>query len=303
LKQILLSARNDRDPGAYYLYNKEKGELVFQYQIASIVDRKKLLPMEPIKYQARDGRMIHGYLTKPEGKNLPLLMIVHGGPMARDFWGYNPEAQFFAAKGIAVMQVNFRGSTGYGQDHETSGHLKQGTTMQDDVTDGTLWAIKQGIAAPDKTCIYGASYGGYAAIQGAVREPDLYKCAVGYVGVYDLPLTWKEGDFHNNRKYGKAFLRTVWGEEEKDLIARSPAFHVNRIKIPVMIAHGEDDQRVPFTHAKVLRKKLEEAGKPFIWLTKPGEGHGFTKEANRFEVYTTMINYMNKQLGLGQAKP
>ncbi|MCF6318422.1 MAG: prolyl oligopeptidase family serine peptidase, partial [Proteobacteria bacterium] len=231
-KFLVLHVSSDVNPGEFYLYERQLNKLSFIAANKSWIKPEEMANRDPVKYIARDGLEIHGYLTLPKSnkKNLPTIILPHGGPHGpRDFWRFDSEAQFFAHNGYAVMQINFRGSGGYGTEFQELGYRQWGRTMQDDVTDGTQWLIDQGIADKSRICIYGGSYGGYAALSGIVREPDLYKCAIGYVGVYDLPTMKKRGDIVK-REQGRKYLDHVLGSDDDELQKNSPARHVNKIK-------------------------------------------------------------------------
>jgi dipeptidyl aminopeptidase/acylaminoacyl peptidase len=255
---------------------------------------------KPFKMVARDGVELHGYLTIPkgsDGKNLPLIVHPHGGPHGpRDFWTFTPDAQVLASRGYAVLQINFRGSGGYGREFLYSGYGEWGATMQDDVTDATLWAIEQGHADAKRICIYGASYGGYAALMGVVKEPDLYQCAIGFVGVYSLPMMFEKGDIPDSR-FGQNYLKEALGEDINSLKSRSPAYNVDKIKADVMLVHGGKDERVPIEQAEFLMAQFDKIGKPYEWFVKKREGHGFYKPENRLELYQKQLAFFDKHIG------
>ena len=295
----IVRVRSDVNPGQFYLFDTQKVELKFLAATRPSIDPKKMSEVKPITVTARDGLLLHGYLTLPHGKehkNLPLIVNPHGGPHGpRDRWVFNPENQFLANRGYAVLQINFRGSGGYGMEFQESGYLRWGREMQDDVTDATLWAVEQGYADKDRLCIYGGSYGGYAALQGVVREPDLYKCAIGYVGVYDLNEWLSCGDNAGLRGRQNVLKRYI-GDDESIHNKYSPAHNVDKIKADLFIAHGKDDVRVPMCQGNALKKSLEKAGKEFIWMARD-EGHGYQKLENRRDFYTTMVNFFEKNIG------
>lgn len=300
-KLAIIGANSDRMPGMYFLFNIETNQLSKIVSVLPGIDAKQMRPMEPYKLKVRDGAEMYAYLTRPDDSDGPFPMVVlpHGGPHGvRDYWGYSPDVQMLASRGYAVLQVNFRGSGGYGRDFLYTGYGKWGTLMQDDLTDATLWAIDEGIAARDRVCIYGASYGGYAAMMGVVREPDLYQCAIAYVGVYDLELMFEKGDIPG-RDSGITFLKEAVGEDEDDLRARSPIHHIDKLKAPVFIVHGGEDFRVDVEHAYRLRKRMEELDKPYEWMLKEKEAHGFYRPENRLELYQRMIAFLGKYIGPG----
>ena len=302
--KAIIRTWSDTNPGEMYFYDRNKGSIAFIAKSRPWINKNEMSPMLPISFTARDGLVVNGYLTVPknsDGKNLPLIVNPHGGPNARDYWGYNPEHQFLASRGYAVLSMNFRGSTGYGRNHVKMANGQWGRKMQDDVTDSVNWAVEQGIADPDNVCIYGASYGGYAVMAGITKTPKMYKCAVNYVGVTDMGLLfskmpkvweiWEEqqkieiGDYENDKEY---------------LDAVSPINLVDRIETPLYIVHGVRDWRVPIQHAQKLRRELEKNGKvegeDFWWMVKTDEGHGFYKEANKMELYSELEEFFGRYL-------
>jgi len=257
--------------------------------------------MKPVQYKSRDGLTIHGYLTLPKGtapKNLPVVVNPHGGPWTRDNWGFNPEVQFLANRGYAVLQVNFRGSTGYGRKFWESSFKKWGREMQDDITDGVKWLIKKGIADPKRVGIYGGSYGGYAVLAGLAFTPDVYACGVDYVGVANLftfmnaiPPYWE---------LMRKMIYEMVGDPEKDkelMKAASPVYHVDKIKAPLFIAQGANDPRVNKGESDQMVEALKKRGIEVPYMVKDNEGHGFHNEENRFDFYRAMEKFLAKHLG------
>ena len=248
---------------------------------------------------------MHGFLTIPhgsDGKNLPLVVLPHGGPFqVSDEWGFNPEAQLLAAAGYAVLQVNFRGSSGYGRAFSQAGAREWGGKMQDDVTDATRWAIDQGIADPRRICIYGASYGAYAALEGVAKEPSLYKCAAGYVGVYDLPLMFGKGDTRELES-GRNYLHD-WIGEPSELGKVSPVNQAASIKVPVFLAAGGQDERAPIEHSERMEKALRNAGVPVETLFIRSEGHGFYTTEHQVQFYTKLLDFLARNIGSGATAP
>ena len=297
---MLVYVGSDRNPGDYYLFNVKTLKADWLFSTLDQIDPDKMADMKPVSLKARDGLTLYGYLTAPTGKpqkNLPLILLPHGGPHnVRDYWGWDPEVQFFASRGYAVLQVNFRGSGGYGLKFQSLGYRNWGTTMQDDLADAVQWAVQQGIADPNRICIYGASYGGYAALENPIRYPQLYKCAVGYVGVYDLTLEAKYGDVHRSAS-GRNYLEIVHGNDAAELKKYSPVYNVDKLTIPVFLAYGGRDVRVVPDNAKELRAAMDAAGKKYEYLFDPYEVHGFLKPANRFELYTRMITFIDGNIG------
>ena len=275
-QQAVVFVRSDRNAGEYYIFDTSNLKAGYIASPKPKLDPEAMASVKPFSFAARDGLTIHGYITLPNGYDgkqpLPTIMNIHGGPHGvRDDWSFSDENQFFANRGYAVVQVNFRGSGGYGQDFIEAGYRKWGREMQDDVTDATLWAIEQGYADKDRICIYGGSYGGYASLMGVVREPDLYQCSVGYVGVYSLPVFKTDGDIPA-RESGRRYLSRVVGDDKAELEANSPSFNVNRIKVPLYIVHGEDDVRVPMAQYEALTRALKAAKKPYKSMVRD-EGH------------------------------
>ena len=291
---------NDRTLGSYYLYERAGDKLTKLADRNPWLNENDMAAMKPVSYKSRDGLTINGYLTLPLGrepKNLPVIVNPHGGPWARDIWGFNPEVQFLANHGYAVFQMNFRGSTGYGRAFWEASFKQWGKTMQDDITDGVNWLIKEGIADPKRVAIYGASYGGYATLAGVVYTPDLYKCAVDYIGVANLftflraiPPYWKP--------YLDMFYEMV-GDPAKDstlFVATSPVFHADKIKVPLLVAQGAKDPRVNVMQSNQMVDELKKRGIEVEYMVKENEGHGFANEENRFEFYEAMEKFLAKHL-------
>jgi dipeptidyl aminopeptidase/acylaminoacyl peptidase len=293
----------DVDPGTFFLYDRARDTFSPLLQRAKWIDPNQLGRATPFTFTTRDGLSEQGYITYPPGqegaKNLPMVVDVHGGPYGiRDWWAYDPYVQAFATRGYAVLQVNYRGSGGYGLDFEHAGWLQWGGKMQDDVTDATRWAIAQGIADPKRICIYGGSYGGYAALEGAVKVPDLYQCAIGYVGVYDLRLMYTRGDVPQNI-YGKNYLKRVLGTDMTELAQHSPIYQLDNLKAKVMLVVGGRDTRVPPVqgmdmHIALLKKHIAHE-----WLYKPNEWHGFYDEQNIAELFQKMDAFIAASIGPG----
>ncbi len=299
-RYTLLKVSSDTNAGDYYLYDSESRKLDYLLSARSWEKPEELRPMRPITLNARDGLELHGYLTLPQGEApFPVVVLPHGGPHGpRDYWRYDPDVQLLASAGYAVLQINFRGSGGYGSRFLSSGFGEWGRKMQQDVTDATRWAIERGYADADRVCIYGASYGGYAALMGVATEPELYRCAIGYVGVYDLNMMYEKGDIQWTRR-GVSYLDRVLGTDPEERARRSPVNLADRIKAPVMLIHGGKDIRVPIDHAKAMEKALKKAGNAPETLYRKKEAHGFFKEDNRAEVYRRMLDFLGKHIGPG----
>jgi dipeptidyl aminopeptidase/acylaminoacyl peptidase len=255
---------------------------------------------KPISYTSRDGLTIHGYLTLPKGikvEKLPVVVNPHGGPWARDGWYFNPEVQFLANRGYAVLQMNFRGSTGYGKKFWQASFKEWGKKMQDDITDGVEYLKKEGIANPERIAIYGASYGGYATLAGVAFTPDLYTCAVDYVGIANLftfmnaiPPYWKP--------YIEQFYEMV-GDPVKDSLLfaeASPVLHADKIKTPLLFAQGANDPRVNKSESDQMVAALKQRGIEVEYLVKDNEGHGFLNQNNQFDFYGAMEKFLDKHM-------
>lgn len=298
-EKVVAFVENDAKAPAYYLYEPKRKSIRKVLDPYPGLSGVSLSPVSALGIKSRDGVNLSAYLTLPAGKqkDLPMIVIPHGGPHGvRDRWGFDAEAQLLANRGYAVLQVNFRGSGGYGRDFLYSGYKQWGLTMQDDLTDATKWAIGAGIADADRVCIYGASYGGYAALMGGIREPDLYKCIVGYVGVYDLEMMFKEGDVAE-RESGINYLKDALGTDAHSLQERSPVHHVRKLKSPLMIVHGEKDIRAHFKHALALKKELDKIDYEYEWFTKSKEAHGFVNNENREELYKKLLAFFDDHIG------
>jgi dipeptidyl aminopeptidase/acylaminoacyl peptidase len=304
--KFIVAAASDRTPGKRYLYDSKARTLELLADIAPWLPESELAPMEPITFAARDGLTIHGYLTLPNGlppRNLPVVVNVHGGPWARDVWGFNPEVQFLANRGYAVLQVNFRGSTGYGRRFWEASFREWGRKMQNDVTDGVQWLIGQGIADPARIAIYGGSYGGYATLAGLAFTPDLYAAGIDYVGVSNLMTFMK-----SIPPYWKPFLamlQEMVGDMDKDeamLREASPVFSADKIKAPLLIAQGAKDPRVVKSESDQMVDAMRKRGVEVEYLVKDDEGHGFRNEENRFEFYEAMERFLARHLAAAAAR-
>lgn len=298
--KYLIRTYSDRSLGAYYFYDYVTDELSLIGEVSPWMNEEQMAPMKPIQYTSRDGLTIHGYLTLPVGvapKNLPLVVNPHGGPWARDEWGFNPEIQFLANRGYAVLQMNFRGSTGYGREFWEISFKQWGQTMQDDITDAVKWAISEGIADKDRIAIYGGSYGGYATLAGLAFTPDLYKCGVDYVGVSNMftfmntiPPYWEP--------YRQMFYEMA-GDPVKDsvMLAKvSPALHADKIVAPLFVAQGANDPRVNLAESDQMVEAMRLRGVDVEYMVKTNEGHGFRNQENRFEFYRAMEVFLGTHM-------
>lgn len=299
-KKAVVAVSSDRLPVKYYIYDFGSKDLKEAANPYPWLNEKDMAYMKPIKYTTRDSLTIHGYLTLPKGvdpKNLPVVINPHGGPWARDDWGYNPEVQFLANRGYAVLQMNFRGSTGYGRKFWESSFKQWGKKMQDDITDGVEWLKKEGIADPKRIAIYGGSYGGYATLAGVTYTPDLYAAAVDYVGVANMftfmktiPPYWKP--------YLDQFYEMV-GDPVKDsllLAEASPVLHTDKIKTPLFVAQGANDPRVNQAESDQMVEALKKRGVQVEYMLKKDEGHGFRNQDNRYDFYGAMEKFLDKHL-------
>ncbi len=299
--KFIVASFSDRTRGKRYLYDRLTKRLTFLADVTPWLQEEDLALMTPVQYPSRDGLTIHGYLTLPKGvaaTNLPVVINPHGGPWARDMWGFNPEVQFLANRGYAVLQMNFRGSVGYGRQFWAASFQQWGLTMQDDITDGVQWLVGQGIADPKRVAIYGGSYGGYATLAGLAYTPDLYAAGVDYVGVSNL-LTFLK----SIPPYWKPFLdmlSEMVGDMTRDeamLRAASPVFHADRITAPLLIAQGAKDPRVAKNESDQMVEAMRKRGVEVEYIVKDNEGHGFHNEENRFEFYEAMERFLGKHLG------
>ncbi|QSX80129.1 S9 family peptidase [Lysobacter solisilvae] len=296
----LVQAWSDRNPGEFFVFDtvQRKAELLAARR--DWLKPEQLGERRPVALTARDGLPLEGYVTLPAGnsaKGLPMVVLPHGGPFGvRDAWGFDQEAQLLARAGYAVLQLNFRGSSGRGRAFEKAGMRQWGAAMQDDLTDATRWAIGQGIADPQRVCIYGGSYGGYAALMGVVREPELYRCAVGYVGVYNL--RWHGST--NSADTGPANRwRREWVGEGPMLAAASPNNLAAQVKVPVLLVAGGADDTASVKHTRLMEKELLKAKVPTESLYFKNEGHGFFVDAHRREFYIRLLTFLNAHIGGG----
>lgn len=304
--RVLVNSWSDRDPGSYYLYDPQAKQLQELMRPMDWIKPEQLASTQVLRYKARDGLEIPSYLTLPLGKSptkLPLIAWIHGGPWARDHWGFDSDVQFLANRGYAVFQPNYRGSTGFGAKHFQSSFKQLGQSMQDDITDGIRHLIAQGVVDPTRVCIGGGSYGGYATMMGLVKEPEMFRCGINEAGVVDL-IWWQElgyTDFNQgNPDAAEAYMKITLGDINTDRAALemySPRRHADKIKAPVLIVHGAGDRRVPIKHAEGMRDALKSAGKEVEWVVYADEAHGFMKPENRVDRYKKIEAFLRKYLG------
>ena len=299
----ILYVSADSDPGHFYLFDRKAGKLTSLLATERWIDPVRMATKQPFAFSARDGLKLQGYASFPPGletaRHLPMVVLVHGGPYGvRDDWDFDPYVQMLATRGYLVLQVNYRGSGGYGYAFEKAGWLEWGGKMQDDVTDATRWAIAQGLADPNRICIFGGSYGGYAALEGAVKEPGLYKWTIRYVGVYDLALMYRRGDIPQSTS-GENYLQRVLGTDMDTLARRSPINQLDRLKARVMLVVGGKDKRVPSIQGRSLHTALLDRHVAHAWIDQPDEGHGFYDEKNVAELYQQIVQFVGSSIGPG----
>lgn len=301
---VLVYVWSDRNNGDYFLFDTvaKRADRVFSRREWFVPDA--VPPSREVSFKASDGQLLHGYLTLPEGAEagqpLPMVLLPHGGPFHLfDEWDFDDDTQLLAAAGYAVLRVNYRGSGNYGRSYAQAGAREWGGRMQDDLADATRWAVAQGIADASRICIYGASYGGYAALMGAAKTPELYRCAAGYVGVYDLEMLYR--DQASRARWARNWTAD-WIGERGTLAERSPVNLAGRIKVPVFLAAGGEDERAPIEHTQRMEKALNKAGVPVTSLYFPNEAHGFYTEAHRREYYTRLLAFLSTHLGGAQAR-
>ena len=301
--RILFHSHSEKTIGSYYLLDisdKKKPKMEKLLDLAEWVDPQKMSPMKSIQYTARDGLVIHGFLTTPngsDGKNLPLIVHPHGGPTARDYWGWNADVQFLANRGYAVFQPNFRGSTGYGNKLLTAGYREWGGAMQDDITDGVKYLIAEGVADAKRVGIYGASYGGYATMAGLCFTPELYRCGVNYVGVTDIDLILKE--YPLPKKINDAIDAVMIADRSSDkdwIKSRSIQYNIDKVRAPVLMAYGMKDWRVPPKHGRILKRALDRNNIPNKLIIKANEGHGYRNEDNVFEFFREVDAFLGQHM-------
>lgn len=298
--QVILSVASANDPATFYLFDRKERKLTPIAQAQPWLQKDQIPTTQTISYSAQDGTTITGLLTLPrqgEAKDLPLILLPHGGPHGiRDSIAtMDTDAKVLAEHGFAVLQPNFRGSGGFGRSFQSAGYRKWGLLMIDDMTAGVDYLIKEGIADSQRMCVYGASYGGYAALMSVIREPKKYQCAIGFVGVYDLDLMFEEGDT-TEVMAGQNFLAKVIHPDVEKRHEQSPVHRADEVQVPVFLIHGEKDPRAPFTHAKRLREKFDELDHEYEWMTKKEEGHGFYKPENNVERWTRMLEFLDKHI-------
>lgn len=307
---VLVSSYSDRQPLAYLLYNTKTGQIKVVGATHPEIKPAEMGRQAMVKIQARDGLQFPVWLTMPPqgGKKLPLVVLVHGGPYMRgtDF-GWDPIGQFLATRGYAVLEPEFRGTTGYGFGLFKAGMKQWGLSMQDDIADSVKWAIAQGHADPDRICIMGGSYGGYATLMGLIKDPGLYRCGVAYAAVADIPLMldgmmWLSDASDEYRKFGAPVLLGDADKDAERFKATSPLQQAARLKRPLLLAHGSDDRRVPRVHFTRMRSALEDHKADAEFVEYVGEGHGWYLSANSVDFWTRVEKFLGKHIGAGAKK-
>lgn len=300
----LVHVGNATNPGDFYLFDVANRKAEMLVSQAEWFDPAAMGEVRAVSLKSRDGMTLHGVLTLPpgsDGRGLPMVVNPHGGPISvRDGFGFNAETQMLARAGYAVLQINFRGSGGYGRAFRNAGARQWGRTMQDDLTDATQWAVKEGIADPRRICIYGGSYGAYASLMGVAREPALYRCAVGYVGVYDLDTMVAEDS--SNSASMSTYLHQ-WVGKKGELAAVSPNHLAGNIKVPVFLAAGGEDEIAPVEHTRAMERALAKAGVPVETLYYRNEAHGFYTVEHQLEYNARLLDFLARHLGGARAAP
>ncbi|WP_141291089.1 alpha/beta hydrolase family protein, partial [Ideonella azotifigens] len=302
-QRYLIYSEGNGQPGEYYLGDRRSGELTLLAETYPDLDPDRLAHKVPVTLKARDGLPLVAFATLPLGRKLgdagpplPTVLLPHGGPNSHDDTGFDPWTAFLADRGYLVLQVNFRGSDGYGYAHKAAGLQRWGLEMQDDLSDTLLWATGQHLADPARVCIVGASYGGYAALMGVVKTPELYRCAVSFAGVSDLPdLIATESLYHGGLEEAERTIGKAWGDRER-LRATSPARQAGSIRVPVLLVHGTADRVVPVDQSQTMASALKSAGKTYRYVEQEGGDHHLSREAHRLAFFTELETFLDQQL-------
>ncbi|MEM9100921.1 MAG: S9 family peptidase [Pseudomonadota bacterium] len=297
--QLIITVSSDKNSGDYFLYDQKKKDARWLLAKKEWLNPDWLAEVEPVTFEARDGESLHGYITWPKHltqNKLPLVVNVHGGPFGvRDRWRYDSENQWLANNGYAVLQINYRGSGGYGANFEEVAYQKRSTLIQNDILDGTRWAAQLKKIDSDKICIMGWSFGGYSAVMAPIKAPELFKCSVAAAGPYDLVYQSQNADYAEIKSL-RGEIEEAYSSDVKLLKTESPLTYIDDFNVPVFIIHGGKDQRVPPQHAYLLRDALKARDKPYEWLYKPTEGHGFFDIEHREEYYKKLVVFLDKHL-------
>jgi dipeptidyl aminopeptidase/acylaminoacyl peptidase len=301
-RRMIIYAESPDVPGRYYLYEPGTESLRLLGVTYPELDEQPLSPMRPVRYKARDGLEIPGYLSLPPGSGLrpatplPAVVMPHGGPYVRDFAAFDPLVQLLTSRGYAVLQMNYRGSTGYGAEFQAAGQRQWGKAMQDDVTDGTAWLVAEGIADPARICIVGWSYGGYAALMGAAKEPDRYRCSVSIAGVADLRRLVESSNKYLYGRVSTRFIGDAW-RDRKDLTENSPARRASAIRVPVLLAHGTKDRVVDPDQSRMMAAALKSAGRSFEYIELKDADHSVTQMPQRQQLFDAVDRFLGQYLG------
>lgn len=306
--KVLVLSISDIRPNEWYLLDMEKSTMSRVAQGRPGLEHIPMRPMEEMRYAADDGLSIPAFLTRPSdgATHAPLVVLIHGGPWVRDYWGWNEEVQLLAARGYTVFQPQFRGSAGFGKRFEQAGYGQWGLAMQDDITAGVRHLVAQGIADPARICIVGASYGGYAALWGLAKTPELYRCGVSFAGVTDIEHMFNDNSDRVRDQAGRALSLKRIGDVDahpQQFDQVSPLKQASRIKAPVLLVHGEADERVPISHGLKMKAALEHLGKPVRWLSFEDEGHGLRQVDHLNQYYETMLDFLDENIGPRAATP
>lgn len=300
-KQVLIFSYSDRDPGRWFVLDVASGALRLVTSRKPEIDVEKMRPKQIVEYKARDGLSIPAYLTAPvDAGPGPAVIFIHGGPAVRDSWDWDPEVQMLASRGYTVFQPQFRGSGGFGKRYVEAGYGQWGAAMQDDITDGVRWLVEHGHADPARICIYGASYGGYAALWGLAKTPALYRCGASFAGVSDLQYMLKDDSDTNASATGRLQLNRMFGTSaarKQVLDDVSPLKSAAQFRVPVLIAHGEWDKRVPIEHSEKMVQALKDSEKEVEWLVLREEGHGIFHEDNQERFYQALFKLFDRTIG------
>lgn len=295
---VLVSS--DIDPGSLYLFDKKKNSLSQLFQFKPKFNSADFAQIEPINFTASDGTMLHGFFTqakaKQKGELAPTVVLVHGGPHGvRDYWAFSSQVQYLVAHGYSVLQVNFRGSGGYGFNYQESGYKAWGGLVQQDILNGYQWLVKNKKAADNQVCIMGGSFGAYSAVQSVALYSDVYKCAIANAGIYDLELMFEEGDIPQSHS-GLSYLKRVLGTDKQELKSMSPVNYAAKIQVPILLAHGEKDKRAPFEHVERLKAALDEEKKAYDWFVIDNESHGFYNPENQKAYMRKVVSFLDEHL-------
>lgn len=301
-RAVLVRSYGDVDPGTWYYFDIAKKSLVTVGKAMTSADPARMRPMEVMSYKAADGLSIPAYLTRPAAPTAtpaPMVVLIHGGPLARDHWNWDADVQMLASRGYLVFQPQFRGSSGFGRRFEEAGFGEWGKAMQDDITDGVRHLVAQGIADPQRICIVGASYGGYAALWGLVKTPELYRCGISFAGVTDIGHLFSDWTDLRFDKASRQLMKRHIGDSTMSaelFDPVSPLRHAGRIKAPVLLMHGREDERVPIAHGRRMRDALEANNKEVTWVVFNEEGHGLRYRRNQVEYFQAMLDFLGKHL-------